>query len=160
MDRAIKTNQAYYEIPWRKQLQRIGLFLAILVLLGLIAGIYLSVNSKAATIGRQIQNDHILISELENSIADKQSQLAILTSAGEMEKRALEMGFYRTNTDKILYLVVKGYNGRTPVLLASEQTMFVPSSHQTLPTEFSQSLIDWLQEKLTLPTAVNRLVKP
>ena len=88
MDRAIKFTQAYYQTPWRKQLQRIGLFLAFLVVCALVAGVYLSVNSRAAGIGRQIQYDRELIDKLEKQIADQQSQLAILTSAAEMEKRA------------------------------------------------------------------------
>jgi len=154
MDRAIKFTQAYYQAPWRKQLQRIGLFLAFLVVCALVAGVYLSVNSKAASIGRQIQYDRNFIDKLEKQIADQQSHLAILTSATEMEKRAIEMGFHSANSDEILYLVVEGYNGRNPVVLAEESNFFVPVASSTLAPEFTQSLFDWVQFKLSLPPDV------
>jgi len=160
MERAIKTNQAYYETPWRKQLKSIGLFLACLVLLGLIAGVYLSVNAKAAIIGRQVQNDRIRINEIENEIADKQSQLAILTSASEMEKRALDMGFRHANSDEILYLVIEGYQGRETVVLASEVKSFVTSTTASISPEYTESLYDWLYKKISLPPVLAEKITP
>jgi cell division protein FtsL len=154
MDRAIKFTQAYYQTPWRKQLQRIGLFLVFLVVCALVAGVYLSVNSRAASIGRQIQYDRDLIDKLDKQIADQQSQVAILTSAAEMEKRADEMGFHSVNSDEILYLVVEGYNGRTPAVLAVESKAFVPATSPTLAPEFTQSLFDWVQIELSLPSDI------
>jgi cell division protein FtsL len=145
MDSLIKNNQAFFETPWRKQLQRVGLFLVALVLFAIIAGIYLSVNAKAATIGRQIQNDRLQISELENEIADYQSQLAILTSATEMEKRAGALGFRQASTDEILYLVIEGYYGRQPAVLASDAKSFITVTSPTLSPEYTMSLVDWLQ---------------
>jgi hypothetical protein len=160
MERAIKTNQAYYETPWRKQLKRIGLFLAGLVLLGLIAGVYLSVNARAATIGRQVQNDRIRINEFENEIADKQSQLAILTSASEMEKRALAMGFRHASSEEILYLVIDGYQGRETAVLASEAKSFMTSTTPTISPEYTQSLYDWLNKKVSLPPVLAGKIIP
>ena len=46
--------QAYSQAPWRKQLKFIGLFLLLVVFVALIAGIYLDVTARAATIGREI----------------------------------------------------------------------------------------------------------
>jgi hypothetical protein len=160
MERAIKTNQAYYETPWRKQLKNIGLFLACLVLLGLIAGVYLSVNAKAAIVGRQVQNDRFHMNELENEIADKQSQLAILTSAAEMEKRAFAMGFFHANSDEILYLVIEGYHGKEPAVLASEVKTFVTSSAVKISPEYTESLYDWLYKRISLPPVLAEKIIP
>jgi hypothetical protein len=119
--------------------------------LGLIAGVNLSVNAKAATLGRQIQYEHKRIQNLENKIADKESLLAALTSAEVMERRAQEMGFRRATSDEIMYLVVDGYKGRRPAVLASENKAFVPVSNSTLSPAFTQSLFDWIFEKVSLP---------
>ena len=154
MDQAIKFTQAYYQTPWRKQLQRIGLFLAFLVVCALVAAVYLSINSKAASIGRQTQYDRRSIDNLEKHIADQKSQLAVLTSAAEMEKRAEEMGFHTANSEEILYLMVDGYNGRTPAVLAEESKSFVPVASPTLAPEFTESLFDWVQKKISLPTSM------
>jgi len=160
MDSVIKNHQAFFETPWRKQLQRIGLFLVALVLFALIAGIYLSVNAKAATIGRQIQNDRIRINQLENEIADQQSQLAILTSATEMEKRAKALGFYQASSDEILYLGIEGYQGRTPAVFASEAKTFITASAPTLSPEYTMSLLDWLQSNFSFSSFLETSLKP
>ena len=151
MNRRLKINQAYVQKPWRRQLQLLGLFLAGLILFALIAGINLSVNARAATIGRQIQFDRVEIEKLENEIIKKQSLLAELTSTEEMEKRALEMGFRPATSDEILYLVVEGYYGRRPVILAYEGKSFIPTSNPTLSAEFTQSLFEWIFEITSFP---------
>lgn len=160
MDRVIKINQAYSLTPWRKQLQWIGLFLSVLVIFAVIAGVYLNVNAKAATIGRQIQNDRNRINELENSIADQESQLASVTSISAMEERALTLGFRYANSDEILYLPVEGYNGRPPAVLASETREFVPSRTPTLSPAFTQSLLEWIRERVKLPSVMFESVMP
>ena len=156
MDRVVKSNQAYYETPWRSQLQRIFFFMVVLILLGLIAGIYLSVNAEAATIGRHIQNKRIQINVLENQIADYQSQLAIITSAAEMEKRAINTGFRFANSDEITYMVVEGYSKPSHAVLASETEMFIKSKPPSLSPEYSQTIWDLVQEKISLPDMLTK----
>jgi hypothetical protein len=161
MDRVLKINQAYSLTPWRKQLQSIGLFLVVLVVIALIAGVYLNINAKAATIGRQIQNHRNRIDELENNIANQQSQLAILTSAAIMEQRAIEMGFRHAQSDDILYLAIDGYGGRSPAVLASDTKIFAASQTQPrISSAFTQSLLDWIRQEFTLPQSLRRGVIP
>jgi len=160
MDRVLKINQAYSLTPWRKQLQIIGLFLVVLVVFALIAGVYLNVNARAATIGRQIQNYHQEIEELEFLIADQQAQLAILTSASEMEKRAQDLGFHPATTEEILYIQVAGYNGRTAAVLASESFSNVPASPAVVPPAYTQSLLDWVTQELSLAPFVYGRSRP
>ena len=150
MDRVLKITQAYSLTPWRKQLQIIGMFLVVLVVFALIAGVYLSVNAKATNIGRQIQNYHRDIEQLEFLIADQQSQLAILTSASEMEKRAQALGFRPATTEEILYIQVEGYSGRTPAVLASDSFSYVPASPAVVSPAFTQSLLDWVSQELSM----------
>jgi cell division protein FtsL len=161
MDRVQKINQAYSLTPWRKQLQRIGMFLVVLVVFALIAGVFLNVNARAATIGRQIQNYRNRMDELDKEIANQQSQLALLTSASGMEQRASALGFRHAYSDEILYMVVDGYNGRTPAVLASEIKIFTPSqSTPVLSSAFTQSLFDWIQQEFSLPPVLLESVRP
>lgn len=160
MDRVLKINQAYSLTPWRKQLQIIGLFLVVLVVFALIAGVYLNVNARAATIGRQIQNYHQEIEALEFRIADQQSQLAIITSASEMEKRAQDLGFRPATTEEILYIQVEGYNGRSAAVMASESVTYVPASPVIVSPAYTQSLLDWVTQELSLAPFVFERSRP
>ena len=47
---------AYKEAPWRTQRKWIGLFLVGTIAVGMVAGIYLNVTSRAALAGREIQD--------------------------------------------------------------------------------------------------------
>ena len=152
MNHVEKITQAYSLTPWRRQLQMIGLFLAVLVVGALIAGIYLNVTAKAATVGRQIQQYRLQKEKLEQDIADMQSQLAYLESSVVMEKRALEMGFRPASSAEIRYVVVPGYSGRQRATLASPPQNFVPVT-PAVPAAFRQSLFDWIGEKLFFPPA-------
>jgi len=137
--------QAYRQAPWRMQMQIIGLFLLVLVFTALVAGIYLNVTARAATIGRQIQEmqAEILVNRQLN--ADLETQLALLTSAEVMARRAEELGFRPAAAGEFFYVVVPGYSGRQPAVLAPPPGPEAASSPE-LPPEFTQSLIDWLRQ--------------
>jgi hypothetical protein len=79
-----------------------------------------------------------------------QSQLAYLESSVVMEKRALDMGFRPANSTEIRYIIVPGYAGRQGATLASPPQNFVPVM-PAVPAAFSQSLFDWIGEKIFLP---------
>ncbi|KAA3647054.1 MAG: hypothetical protein DWQ07_06050 [Chloroflexi bacterium] len=136
---------AYRQAPWRTQVKAIGIVAAAVVFLALIAGIYLNVTARAATIGRQIQEIQSDKEITQQRIENLESQLARLTAASTMRERAEEMGFRSAGRDEIVYLVVPGYTGRPLAELAPEpgQPQEVPVS---LPSEFTLSLIDWARE--------------
>ena len=56
---------------------------------------------------------------LERAIADYKAQIAIMTSASVMEKRAKDAGFQRIDPSQAVYVLVPGYTGRQPVVLAA-----------------------------------------
>jgi hypothetical protein len=151
MDRVHSLTQAYSQAPWRKQLQIIGLFLLVLVVAALIAGIYLNVTARAATIGRDIQGKQRKLEALQRENVDLQTRLAYVTSAGEMEKRALAMGFAPIITDEALYIRVPDYVSRQPASLApSSQPPLV--SAPVLPAEYTESLFEWLGREMQKPS--------
>jgi len=151
MDQVLKITQAYSQIPWRKQIQSVVVFLVFLVLSLVITMVYVNVNAEAVVIGREIQNMQQSIEDLERSIADKESQLAYITSAVEMEKRALEMNFRQVEPGDAEYIVIPGYSGRIEAVLAPPS---VPAATQSrvLSPEYKISLVDWLKQELYLPT--------
>ncbi len=154
MEQTRKIDHAYAQKPWRRQLQQVGLFLAFLVFLVLIAGVNLRVNAEAATIGRQIQQSRVTIEELENEIINQQALIAELTSTTVMNQRAQALGFRQATSDEIIYLVVEGYNGRSPAVLASDGKVFLQTSTTQLPPEYTQTLFDLLLENLSFAKSI------
>jgi cell division protein FtsL len=159
MNRVLRITQAYSQTPWRKQLQGIGMFLAVLVLGALVAIIYLNVTSRAATIGRDIQEMQSEIEVRERSIADQKSQLAAITSDDEMRKRAGESGFYPIEPGEAIYIMVEGYPGRLPASLAPPPMSSVEVIPVLVP-DYTLSLLDWFKEQLSMPTVLPASATP
>lgn len=134
--------QAYHQTPWRLQLQWIGLFVVGLVLVALIAGLYLSVTAQTAAAGVEIQTNYETIDRLQRQIANHRNQLAILTSAKEMEKRARELGFEKPSRENIRYMVVPNYSGRQ--IAAFAPVTYQPPQQPLLKPGYTQSLWEWL----------------
>ncbi|MDH5606328.1 MAG: hypothetical protein OEY93_05530 [Anaerolineae bacterium] len=141
--------QAYRQAPWRKQLQLIGLFSATLAMLTLIAGTYLNVAARTATIGREVQRQQRDIRLVEQRIVNLESLLAEQTSARVMAKRAEKLGYFTLNTEVAIYLVVPGYSGRKTAVLAPPDPKSFPMQTQ-LPAAYTQSLVDWLRQQVYL----------
>jgi hypothetical protein len=152
MYRVQNITQAYSQAPWRKQLQWIGLFMLILILGAMVAGIYLSVSAQASTSGREIQIMYSDMEEIRRNIKDMESQLAFLISNAEMEKRAEELGFYPVESDDIFYILVPGYIKPDQANLANPPGSSLPSV-PTISPEFTQSLVDWLSDRVFDPAS-------
>lgn len=147
MERVKTLTQAYTQAPWRRQLQYLGLFLLVLVVIALVAIIYLSVTTRAATVGRQIMRIESDVEDLQASIADLETRLAIMRSGVEMEKRAAALGFQPIQREDFVYLLVEGYVPRQQALLAPapEPATALPAS---LPPDYTESLLDWIRIRL------------
>jgi cell division protein FtsL len=136
-------------VPWRKQLQLIGLFSASVVFVALIAGVYLNVTARAATYGRQIQEMQADMAVIEREIEDLESQLGQLTSAENMAKRAKDLGFEVITTNTATYIQVKDYPGKQPVELAPPAETTITKQVE-LPRPYTISLIEWIRETIYL----------
>jgi hypothetical protein len=134
--------QAYRQTPWRLQVQWIVLFLVVLLLIASVAGVYLSISSRAATYGREIQYMQSQIDAQKRSIANMESQLAFLTSTSQMNKRALAMGFQVLDPKNETYIVIPGFTARDTAQLAPQ-----PGSIEIQPPlikpSYTESLWDW-----------------
>lgn len=152
MYRVQNITQAYSQAPWRKQLQWIGLFMLGLILVAMVAGIYLSVSAQASTAGREIQIMYAEMEEIRRNIEDMESQIAYLTSNAKMEERAQELGFTQVASEEIFYILVPGYSKPDQVEIAGSPGAKLPLI-KTVSPEYTQSLMDWLQERVFDPAS-------
>jgi len=149
MDTTNRLNHAYSQAPWRVQRQWVSIFLLIVLGFAMIATLYLMVTSQAGIVGREIQDLRLAIMETEHANADLQTELARLTSSNEMERQARELGFRSVKPEEVEYLYVPGYIApQGPTLAAAPELQ--PSAPST-PPEYTQSLLDWLNERLQAP---------
>jgi len=164
MENIQKLTQAYEQAPWRKQMYMIGVILLILVSAAIIAGIYLNVTARAATVGRQIQEMQVRlygyhyltttagegtvpIEELEQRIANLTSQLAILTSYQAMQKRVKDLNLDPIDAEHIEYLKVPGYIDRQTTSLAPPPEPVVVNASAVDP-QFKESLFEWVADQV------------
>jgi cell division protein FtsL len=139
--------QAYSQTPWRKQVMVIVLSLLFVVFATLVAGVYLSVTARAATMGREILLMQGDIDELELINADLTTQLAYITSASEMAERADVLGFEPVEKDQALFVMVPGYVRRGQLNLAPPPGLLTPVAAR-MPRGYSESLVDWFLQRI------------
>ncbi|MBN2256883.1 MAG: hypothetical protein JW704_03545 [Anaerolineaceae bacterium] len=141
-----RLTQAYRQTPWRTQLQWIGLFLLVLIILATVAGVYLSVSASAAAVGREIQQLEYEREMVAREIADKRTLLAQLTSTRQMALRATELGYAPIQAGSVQYMVIPGYIPRQPASLVtgSAYTGYQPS---LVEPRFTQSLLEWITDQ-------------
>ena len=80
------------------------------------------------------------------------SKVAELTSHSTMVDRAQKLGFYTVNQYEVIYLVVPGYIEPQPMKLAPSYTTALPSASSLSP-DYTQSLFEWLRERVFDPAA-------
>jgi hypothetical protein len=176
MKKANIPTHAYSQAPWRKQTYLIGVVLLFLVSAAIIAGIYLNVTAQAAAVGRQIQEmqvrvygyhyltgdtgeNYVPIEELEQNIANLNSQLAYLTSYSVMKERVGKLDLKYIDAFSVEYLDVPGYIERqTSSLAPPPQAVVVNASG--IPPEFKQSLFDWVVDQVRKTTELFNEVQP
>jgi hypothetical protein len=99
------------------------------------------------------------IEVLRRDIVDLETGMAELTSHTMMVDRAADLGFYTVNTDEVIYLLVPGYQGRQPVSLGSSSAQPLPSTSSLSP-DYTQSLFEWLRERVFNPAAPLLEIEP
>ena len=139
--------QAYSQTPWRKQVMVIVLSLLFVVFATLVAGVYLNVTARAATMGREVLLMQEDIDEFELINADLATQLAFITSDSEMAKRADDLGFVPIEMDQSIFVMVPGYVRRGQLNLAPPPGLVTPVA-ASMPADYSESLVDWLMKQV------------
>ena len=146
---------AYKQAPWRIQRQWISSFLLIVLGLAMIAALYLDVSARAALTGRDIQDLSANIIAIQQSNADLETRIAELTSNQAMEKRAQALNYQPVQANQVQFIIVPGYIAPQPANLVAAP-LLQPSA-PTIRPEFTQSLLDWFDQRLRTPISVSTL---
>lgn len=139
------TLRHYQEIPLRFQREWLAAFLAGVMLLGLVAGLYLNVTARAAITGREIQSLEVKIAANKRDNADLQTQIAVLLSNQALSQRAQALGFEPVEREDVEYIVVPGYfptKGISLVQPAAETNLLAAKP------EYTESLFEWLGRQM------------
>ncbi|HET9587540.1 MAG TPA: hypothetical protein VFO91_02015 [Anaerolineales bacterium] len=139
---------AYKQAPWRVQRQWIAAFLLMVVGAAMVAALYLDVTARAAVAGREIQELRSQIAAMQRTNADLETRLANLTSTAEMQRRALELGYRPVQPGELDYVPVPGFFVPEPAILFAAEDM--PLRVQSLPFEYTQSLLEWFGERVSI----------
>jgi len=137
---------AYKQAPWRVQRQYVGAFLLVMIGLSMIAALYLLVTARAAATGREIQELRLKIITVQRGNADLETQLAKLTSASVMQKRALDLGYRPVKPGEMDYIFVPGFVAPEPEILRT--AIDVSQFPQAIPNEYTLSLVEWFDQKI------------
>ena len=139
---------AYKQAPWRVQRQWIAAFLLMVVGAAMVAALYLDLTARAAVAGREIQELRSQIAAMQRTNADLETRLANLTSTAEMQRRALELGYRPVQPGELDYVPVPGFFVPEPAILFAAEDM--PLRVQSLPFEYTQSLLEWFGERVSI----------
>jgi hypothetical protein len=143
---ATRIIHAYKQAPWRIQRQWVGAFLLAVIGTAMIAALFLDVSSRAAVAGREIQEMRFEILTIQRANADLETRLAKLTSSAEMERRARALGYRPVLPGELDYLAVPGFVAPEPQILREAEDVTIPET--SLPFEYSESLLEWLDGKI------------
>jgi hypothetical protein len=142
---------AYAQAPWRIQRQWIGGLLLGVVGLAMVATLYLDVTSRAAIAGREIQDLAGQMTAVQQGNGDLQSRLAEITSTSSMEQRAKALGYQPVDPAQVEYVAITGYTAPKPDFLTGTGTL--KPSAPSIPPEYTESLIAWLNRNLRGPAS-------
>jgi hypothetical protein len=146
---------AYKQAPWRVQRQWISAFLLVLLSLSMVAALYLDVTARAALTGRDIQNLNADLIAIQQSNADLETHIATQTSNGAMETRALALNYQPVQSNQLQFIVVLGYTA--PQLTSLISAPSLQPSTPTIQPEYTQSLLDWFNQRLHTPMSMSML---
>ncbi len=144
---------AYRQAPWRLQRQWLGAFLLAVLAVAMVSSLYLDITAQAAISGREIQGLTTDITAVGQTNADLQTQLAVLNATESMEARAKELGYQPVDPTKLEYVVVPGYAQPLPQIPGGAPAL--QPSAPTIPPEYTESLIEWLQNELQPAPAIS-----
>jgi hypothetical protein len=101
--------RAFKQAPWRTQTQAVAAWSVILLVVMVLGGLYLTVASRAAAAGRDLQALEVRKTSLalENDLL--RAELAELRSVDRLVQRALVLGFQPAQPGQIEYLAVDNY---------------------------------------------------
>ena len=142
-----KKKQAAKQAPWRIQLQRIGLFLLLLVAFSLLASIYLYLSAQITDTGVEIWRLEATREAAYYDIQSLQTELAEKSSVSLLKENADDLDFNRYVPQEVEYMVISGYYGNEPAIIGDPSQQAAAPDPMMKPA-YTQSLWEWLLENL------------
>jgi hypothetical protein len=142
---------AYRQAPWRIQIQRIGVFMVILVIAAVMSGLYLFVSAQTAQAAIELRNFKADIANSQHNASDLSTQLANLTSAEALQERAAKLGYVPYRAEEANYMVIPGYYGRR-VLVSAPAPGSQPLPQPLVKPAYTQSLWEWMVDSFEIWT--------
>ncbi|PWH17853.1 MAG: hypothetical protein DDG60_01305 [Anaerolineae bacterium] len=139
------TLRHHQEMPLRIQREWLAAFLALVMMAGLIAGLYLNVTARTAITGREIQSLEAEIAANKRDNADLQTHIAALLSNQSLSQRARSLGFQPVERDEVEYIVVPGY---FPPQAATFVQPMAETDLLAARPEYNESLFEWLGRQI------------
>ncbi len=136
-----RLKQAYKQKPWRIQIQWVGRILLVLIISIISIVLHLNVTTRAAKAGVEIRVMEAERELLNREINNNRTQLAIITSASVMQKRAEELGFLPATNADIEYLFINEYLNKEPEISFYQSTLKNINDQQIDP-QYVQSIWD------------------
>src|SRR5688572_10515493 len=101
--------RAFKQAPWRTQTQAVAAWSVTLLVVMVLGGLYLTVASRAAAAGRDLQGLEVRKAALTLENDELRAELAELRSVDRLVTRALAMGFQPAQPGQIEYLAIDSY---------------------------------------------------
>jgi hypothetical protein len=101
--------RAFRQAPWRTQTQAVAAWSVTLLVVMVLGGLYLTVASRAAAAGRDLQALEARKAALILDNDQLRAELAELRSVDRLAQRALALGFRPAEAGQIEYLAVNNY---------------------------------------------------
>ncbi len=131
--------RAFKQAPWRTQTQAVAAWSVILLVVMVLGGLYLTVASRAAAAGRDLQSLEIRKAALALENDELRAELAELRSVNRMVERSLALGFQPAQPGQIEYLSVANYPHVVQTAPPPRAAEVAPMPENTLA-----QLSDWL----------------
>jgi len=135
--------RAFKEAPWRSQTQAVAAVSIALLIIAIVGGFYLTVASRAATAGRDLQRLEAEKAVLLQANDELRAELSVLRSVDRLAQRALALGFVPAQPEQIHYIRVDNYPytiETTPPPRAAAPPAPAPSTLEVLADWFAQVL--------------------
>lgn len=131
--------RAFKQAPWRTQTQAVAAWSVTLLVVMVLGGLYLTVASRAAAAGRDLQALEMRKTALTQENDELRAELAELQSVNRLVTRALALGFKPAQPGQIEYLAVDSYP-------YAAQTSPPPRAAEVapMPENSLAQLSDWL----------------
>ena len=135
--------RAFKQAPWRTQTQAVAAWSVILLIVLVLGGLYLTVASRAAAAGRDLQALEARKTALTLENEELRAQLGALRSVDRMVERALALGFVPAQSGQIEYLAVADYPHAAQTTPPPRAAALPP-----MPANSLAQLGDWLANAL------------